>query len=102
MANFCDILKIGDYMIQTISIVDKKFLSEIEEYMVNPKAKKRLLTWFLVCFSALVVTLFIKNLFLAIIFFAVSVTLFVNLISLKKNAKKAAYKAIEKEDSKKA
>ncbi len=27
-------------MIQTISIVDKKFLREIEEYMVNPKAKK--------------------------------------------------------------
>ena len=27
------ILKIGDYMIQTISIVDKNFLREIEEYM---------------------------------------------------------------------
>lgn len=85
-------------MIQTISIVDKKFLSEIEDYMVNPKAKKRLLTWFLVCFLALAVTLFIKNWFLAIIFFAVTVTLFANLINLKKNAKKAAYKAIEKED----
>ena len=85
-------------MIQTISVVDKKFLNEIEEYMVNPKAKKRLLTWFLLCLAATLVTVFIQNWFLAIIFFAATVTLFINLINLKRNAKKTAYKAIEKED----
>ena len=85
-------------MIQTISVVDKKFLSEIEEYMVNPKTKKRLLIWLLMCFFATVITIFVQNWFLAIIFFAVTVTLLTNYINLKKNAKKAAYKAIENED----
>lgn len=85
-------------MIQTISIVDKNFLGEIEDYMVNPKTKKRLLSWTMLCLGATLVTVFMKNWFLAIIFFGATVTLSVNLINLKKNAKKAAYKAIENED----
>lgn len=85
-------------MIQTISVIDKKFLSEIEDYMVNPKTKKRLLTWVMICFAATALTVILQNWFLAIIFLAATVTLFINLINLKKNAKKSAYKAIEKED----
>lgn len=85
-------------MMQTISVVDKKFLNEIEDYMVNPKAKKRLLTGWLLCLAVTVFTACIQNWVLAIIGFAATVTFFVNFINLKKNAKKAAYKAIEKED----
>lgn len=85
-------------MIQTISVVDKKFLSEIEDYMVNPKAKKRLCAGWLLCLAVTVITSCIQNWVLAIIGFVATVTFFVNFINLKKNAKKAAYKAIEKED----
>ena len=98
MINICDILNIGDDMIQTISTVDKKFLSEIEDFMVNPRIKKRLQTGWLLCLAGTIVTAYIRNIFLAIIFFAATVTLFINFINLKKNAKNVAYKAIEKED----
>lgn len=98
MINICDILNIGDNMIQTISTVDKKFLSEIEDFMVNPRIKKRLQTGWILCLAGTIVTAYIRNIFLAIIFFAATVTLFINFINLKKNAKNAAYKAIEKED----
>lgn len=98
MVKLCVILIIGDYMIQTVSVVNKKFLDEIEAFMVNPKTKKRLNTGWILCLGATALCVFIQNLFLAIIFFAATVTLFLNFVNLKKNAKKAAYKAVEKED----
>ena len=85
-------------MIQTVSVINKKFIGEIENYIVNPKAKKRLLWGWVLCFGAMGASAYILNWFLAIVFFAAGVTLFYNFINLKKNAKKSAYKSIEKED----
>lgn len=83
---------------QTISIVDKKLIEEIKDYLVNPKTKKRLLTGTVLCLAVFVFVLLMKNIFLAIIFGVATIVLGQNLLMLKKNAVKIVLKSIEKED----
>ncbi len=83
---------------QTISKVDKKLIEEIQDYLVNPKIKKRMLMGTILCLAVFVVVLLLKNIFLAIIFGVATIVLGQNFLKLKKNAVKAVLKSIEKED----
>ena len=83
---------------QTISKVDKKLIEEIKDYLVNPKSKKKLLTWTSLCLAGTVVSVLLKNMYLAIIFGVVTIALGQNLLTLKKKAVKTVLKSIEKED----
>lgn len=83
---------------QTISKVDKKLIEEIKDYLVNPKTKKKLFTWTALCLAGTVVSVLLKNMYLAIIFGVVTIALGQNLLTLKKKAIKTVLKSIEKED----